>query len=264
MTDFSRARGAFDIGRVFNRTLGAARANLGVFFGLVVSLTGLPLCARGLYQGAPDLATELFGTGILVPSLIGFLSTFSLFSLQGAVVHGSLLQMHGRRAGFRDCLKTVVRQTFPVIALNLLTMLGLAAGLALLVVPAVLFLAAFAVVVPVRVAEGRRLFECFPRSAALTKGNRWKILAVIGVYFALSWIFIEVGSLALIGASTLLGGAREVTAGSLQALVLSCLLFPLLESMSVIGGAAVTAAVYYELRSIREGLVPDDLASVFD
>ena len=68
----------------------------------------------------------------------------------------------------------------------------------------------------------------------------------------------------LLGVSALFGGGIEAAPGSAQGLILNGLMLPMMGSISAMTGAAGVAAVYFELRSIKEGLVPEELASIFD
>jgi len=269
MTDFIRSNRKldFDIGRVINRTFGAVGANFPVFFGLSVLLYGLPQGLLGLYRGSSGLgASEIWsspGQWVVAVS-VGLVSVVCSFALQAAIVHGSVLDMNGRKARFADCLTTGVRHFLPVLAISLLTVLALLLGFVLLILPAIFLAILFVVTVPVRVVENRGVFGSFSRSAALTQGSRWTILGLFIVYGLLAWGFSLVASMVLLGVSALFGGGAYSGPGSASGLVLDGLLVPLLGSISTMMGAAGVAAVYYELRTIKEGLVPEELASVFD
>jgi hypothetical protein len=267
MTDFTRSNRSFDIGRVFNRTFGAVGANFPVFFGLSVLLSGLPQGLLGLYRGASGLgSSEIWSSPDqwVVAFSVGLLSVICSFALQAAIVHGSVLDMNGRRARFADCLSTGVRHFLPVLAISLLSVMAFVLGFLLLVVPGIFLAILFVVTVPVRVVENRGIFASFSRSAALTKGSRWMILALFVVYLLLSWVFSAVAGMAMFGVSALFGGGFDAAPGSPSGLILNGLMMPLLGSVSAMMGAAGVAAVYYELRSIKEGLVPEELASIFD
>lgn len=97
-------------------------------------------------------------------------------------------------------------------------------------------------------ADGRKygVFEALSRSAALTKGSRWKLLGLIVVFFIFSMIIaIPIGVISLISTS------------------LSLVSSALLSTVSAAVGAAGIAAVYIELRGSKEGTNSDQLASVF-
>ncbi len=269
MTDFTRSNRKldFDIGRVINRTFGAVGANFPVFFGLSVLLYGLPQGLLGLYRSSSGLGgSEIWsspGQWVVAVSA-GLVSVVCSFALQAAIVHGSVLDMNGRKALFADCLTTGVRHFLPVLAISLLTVLALLLGFVLLILPAIFLAILFVVTVPVRVVENRGIFGSFSRSAALTQGSRWTVLGLFIVYGLLAWGFSLVASMVLLGVSALFGGGAYSGPGSASGLVLDGLLVPLLGSISTMMGAAGVAAVYYELRTIKEGLVPEELASVFD
>lgn len=184
MTDFTRANRNFDIGRVFNRTVGAVGANFPVFFGLSVLLTGVPQGVLGFYRGASGLgASETWSSTDqwMFAVSVGLLSVVCSFALQAAIVHGSVLDMNGRKARFADCLATGIRHFMPVLAIGLLTVLALVIGLVMLILPAIFLAILFVVSVPARVVENQGIFASFSRSAVLTKGSRWMILALFVV-----------------------------------------------------------------------------------
>ncbi|MDH4385663.1 MAG: hypothetical protein QE280_09470 [Caulobacter sp.] len=266
MTDFTRANRNFDIGRVFNRTFGAVGTNFPVLFGLSVLLNGVPQGVLGVYRGASGLgASEIWSSPDqwVVAVSVGLLSVVCSFALQAAIVHGSVLDMNGRKARFADCLATGIRHFLPVLAISLLTVLALVIGLVVLILPAMFLAILFVVTVPVRGVENRGVFKSFSRSADLTKGSRWMILALFVVYLLLSWVFSAVAGMVLFDVSALFGGGIDAAPGSAWGLILNGLMVPMLGSISAMMGAAGVAAVYHELRSIKEGLVPEELASIF-
>ncbi len=89
------------------------------------------------------------------------------------------------------------------------------------------------------------------------------ILALFVVYLLLSWVFSAVAGMVLFDVSALFGGGIDAAPGSAWGLILNGLMVPMLGSISAMMGAAGVAAVYHELRSIKEGLVPEELASIF-
>jgi hypothetical protein len=127
----------------------------------------------------------------------------------------------------------------------------------LLVIPEVLFALVWPVVSPVVVIERESALSAFRRSAALTRQHRWPIfwanLAMLVFAFllaaALSLSLLRMGQINVPGAPGY--ATRLVATGVLQAVT------------SLIG-SVWQAALYFELRTLKEGVAPDTLASVFD
>jgi hypothetical protein len=113
-------------------------------------------------------------------------------------------------------------------------------------------------VVPVRVVENTGIGESFGRSRALTKGNRMKIFGLFLLFMVVVILFsVVLGAIVGVGSVAASGGVA--TGG---------LLFHVLEwfiNVAVIAlGAAGVASIYYELRTVKEGIAPQQLAAAFD
>ena len=115
-------------------------------------------------------------------------------------------------------------------------------------------LAAWAVVIPVRVVERVPILDCFSRSSFLTAGHRWAILGLYIVYAFLSGIIQAAASMIADA-----GGSNTVVAIALTTLmtVVQTIATSILLSVGI-------ASLYYELRWIKEGTDPEQLAAVFD
>jgi hypothetical protein len=119
-----------------------------------------------------------------------------------------------------------------------------------------MILVAWIVAVPVYVAERPGLFAVFGRSAALTRGNRWRIFAVLILYLV-AFVIIE----ALAG---VFGNASRIASGEGIPMFQALLLLPLISIASGMLTSAGIATLYVELRRVNDGVGPADLAAVFD
>jgi hypothetical protein len=124
----------------------------------------------------------------------------------------------------------------------------------------------WSVVVPARVVERTGILGSFGRSRALTRGNRWRVLLLFIILMVLQ---IAVGS--VIGALVSpFGAPAPPTAGSDLAVFFGSMMMArviaetIASSVVAIVGTAIFAALYYELRVLKEGIGPEALASVFD
>jgi hypothetical protein len=250
----------FEMGRVASRTFGTIGRNWVSFFALaVIAVAPQVLLAAYLGVGAmrgkaidPTHLGHYFGT-------MGIASLASLVLgsvLQAALVHGTIADLNGKKASFGDCLQTGLRTCLPVIGLSILFGIALVVGLVLLVVPGVLMFLAWAVIVPVLVVEKTGVFGAFGRSAELTRGHRWAILGLVIVVGLISMI---------LGFATLpFQSALAQPGAGFAAMAPAMLIQGIVNVISTTIGATGTASVYYELRSIKEGIGPEQLASVFD
>ena len=144
--------------------------------------------------------------------------------------------------------------------------LGMLAGLELLSfgfvvlviigsIPGILLYCMYWIVVPVIVVENTGVFASLSRSAALTKNNRWKVFAVFISSLLLAIIpFIAV--FMLLGGLTL----TDIDNGA----PFFVILMYLASTLGLIYLSVVQAAVYHDLRTNKEGIGSDQLASVFN
>ena len=130
------------------------------------------------------------------------------------------------------------RRLWPLLGINILTALGVALGLVLLIVPGVLLALAWCVAAAV-VAEEQALpaMESFRRSAELTRGSRLNIFG-LGLAFLVAEILASL-ALTIVSLPFPHGFARA-------------LLWPLLSAATSVVGGVLMATVYNELRWLQE------------
>ena len=254
MTDLAMGRdGAFDIGKVIERTFGVIGANFPTLFGLALVLAALPQAVAALAlspsaAGVPNLS-PLWALGSLVAVVASFV-------LQAAVVHASVVDLNGGKASFGDSLRVGMSNFLPVLGISILMTIGIAFGMILLIVPGVMMAVAWSVAVPAQVVEKTGVIQSFSRSAELTRGSRWAIFGLFFVYLLLAFGFMLVAGLIFAALSFMTGGP--------ESLVMRGVITPLLQAVTSMIGASGAAAIYYELRSKKEGVGPQELAAVFD
>ena len=205
----------------------------------VVAVVGLVLAAGLAFAvggpaagGGAAILFGLFGIfGVIIVSVI----------LQAAYVQIAIADLNGRPLGVAACLEGTFNHIGPLLGIAVLMALGLLAGLLFFVIPAFILLTLWSVVAPVRVVEHTPVLATFGRSSELTRGSRWRVFGLIAVYIVIS--------AALQGALETLGGPFVATVAS-----------GLMGMIAAIG----TAALYMELRRLKEGVAPESLASVFD
>jgi uncharacterized membrane protein len=246
MTAMAETPSRFDMGRVVQRTFGTVGRNWVTFALLALPLSVIPqgllqLQIAGIRTGAN---TSMLGFG----GLLSLIALVGGFILEAALTYGSVIDLNGRRPSFGDCLSVGLRNILPLIGLSILMGLAIAAGFVLLIIPGVLMALAWSVAVPSLVVERTGVFGAFSRSADLTRNHR-------GAIFLLSLAFAILSL--IIGA---VAGAIMSFAGTAASVVI----LGIVRGAETLIGAAGIAAVYSELRSIKEGVGPEHLAAVFD
>ena len=252
----------FDMGRVAKRTFGSIGRNWVVFLALAVLLTGVPQALFQYFmlgaslQGASQ--PNLNRIWAALPTGLIMLAASSV--LQAALVHGTVADLNGRKASFGDCLATGVRYFLPVIAIAILETIAVGFGFLLFIVPAIIMALTWLVAVPAEVTERTGVLGAFSRSADLTRNHRWSLLGLCLVYALLSIVV-----------STIIGGILGAVflgafwaAGPERTVLMQVALSLIVQPLQTMVATAGIASVYYELRSIKEGVGPEQLAAVFD
>jgi hypothetical protein len=242
-----------DIGRVAQQTFAVLGRQPLAIFGLAILLGGLPTAANVFVSGGRVAGVTAFsGTWFGLVLLIPFVSAF----LEACLLSIAFSETSGRQVELRQVLTTGGKFFLPLVAVNVLSYLGIAAGSVLLIVPGIMLATAWCVAGPALLAERGGITAVFARSAELTRGNRWRIVGLFVVYFVALMILEAVTgafNLARMGAT---GGAvfsplRAAGMGLINAL-----------------GAAISsvgiAVLYLELRALKGGLGGDEAARVFD
>jgi hypothetical protein len=257
VVDISR----FEMGRVASRTFEVIRGNFVSFFvlGLIATLptTGYLVAVRaGALPGSQSAAGDPRLTMLYVGGVFASLIAGAFFSLilQATLTYGAISYLGNQAVTLGRALGIGLRQFFPLLAIAFLEGLGLMGAALLLVFPAFMLYAMWAVVVPVRVAENAGIFESFGRSRVLTAGHRWPIFGVIVVFFLGAGV-------AQNAAGTMIS---PVTASGGATLYLGVVLSALINAIVAVASATLVASIYYELRLIKEGVGPAQIAAVFD
>lgn len=260
------------MGRVINRTFAAIKNNFANFFLASFIIVGIPIffvsmipVFIGLQGGL--LEGDSINTGFLLSSLLvsfGSLAVILLAGmiLQGVLIYGSVADFNGGKAGFGESMAIGIRYLFPLIVLGVLITLGMLIGFLLLVIPGVLIALGWFIAVPILIVEKKGIVDSISRSWELTKGyKRWILLFLIIIT-----IFSFVIS-AILGTFILIAGDPTTVAlegGSINYYVLNAILTALGQVFAALINAVGVAAVYYEIRQLKEGIDAESLAAVFD
>jgi hypothetical protein len=249
MTDMSLAAGRFAerefrVGSAMSKTITVLSRNL-LTFCIVTTIASLPVV---LLFNTPVLVRSANSTaGIWI--LAGIALWQVLYALSQAIVlYGAFEDIRGRPVDLVASFGQASRRFLPVIGVGLL--MAFLGGLAsvLLIVPGLILLTMWYVATPVCVVERIGPWKSLRRSAALTKGNRWKLFGMM----------VLVAIITVVGQS-LVGGLTAMT-GVTIGLVAHLLWSALIGAFSAILGVVT----YHDLRVAKEGVDTDQIAAVFD
>ena len=249
MTDISVASASFAerefrVGAVMSEAMRVLSRNV-VTFSIVTFIASLPTVL--LFNPHNEL---VLNPATVVWMFAGAWDLSILLSAlsQAIILYGAFEAMRGRRVDLMASFQNAWRRFLPVIGAGLFV--TFLAGLAslLLIVPGLILLTMWYVAIPACVVEQTGPWKSLSRSAALTKGNRWKVFGMLALLIIISLI----GG-ALIGVLALAVGA---TLGLLADLILS----------AVIGAysAILGVVTYHDLRVAKEGIDTDQIAAVFE
>jgi|WetSurMetagenome_2_1015567.scaffolds.fasta_scaffold74583_3 hypothetical protein len=246
MTAMAATPPRFDMGRVIQRTFGTVGRNWVTFALLALPFSVIPqallqIQIAGIRTGA---STSMLGFG----GLLSLIALVGGFILEAGLTYGSVLDLNGRRPSFGECLSVGLRNILPLIGLGILMGLAVAAGFILFIVPGVLMALAWSVAVPSLVVERTGVFGAFSRSADLTRNHRGAIFILSVAFWILSLVI-----------GIVVGAVFAFTGPEVNVAVLG-----VVRGAETLIGAAGIASIYYELRSIKEGVGPEALAAVFD
>lgn len=251
----SKPSARLDFGRVFGHAFSLLERNFPALVVLALVFYGLPQLISVLVRLNFPLPGGPGSAEITLRNLaLGLFVTIGACMMQGAVIHRAMARLNDKRVELSADLSSGLRYFPAILAITLLVILMVGAGLVLLIVPGVILALTMSVAVPVRIVEGGGTFNAFSRSAALTRGHRWQLLAIFASILVIGGILGAVlGGISVSLAAATSGGAP-----------LTAALMTLIQTAAALFNALLVAAIYYELRAIKEGLGPDTTVSVFD
>ena len=240
--------GKISIGPVFSRTFGVLFANLVPFLALAFLIT-LPVLVFNMMTGGgaaiadPNAVGPMFFVGLIISMVVSYV-------VMGALVFGTVQELHGKHAGIGECISRGLAVVVPVLAVGFLMSILVTLGSILLVVPGIIIFVICFVAIPVAVVERPGIWASIKRSAELT--NRWRI-------FGLALIFY--GGLVLIGYALQFAGLPVMLPdGSAFSLAVQFAWSALNISICAVFGAVL----YHDLRVTKEGATTAQIAAVFD
>ncbi len=248
----------FDIGRVMSQTGNLISRNFVPFGVLALLLSGIPYVLALQIQPAlidPGNPTGTFFSVFLVTL---FLTVVPAFVLQGALTRASIDDLGGRGVSIPSALQAGLAYILPLLGLAIVVGLGIMVGLVLLIVPGVILAICWSVSSPVVVVEKAGVFQAMQRSLALTKNHRWAIFGIMVIYAIVVWV-ISIVVLLLVQGTLMPAPAQAMQPPSIIASIVFAILQTFVALLSTVG----IAAIYFELRRVKEGVDVTQLAEVF-
>ncbi|MGH6755502.1 MAG: hypothetical protein ACREDP_25405, partial [Bradyrhizobium sp.] len=160
------ASGEFSIGSALSRTFDVFKAGAGRFLALA-AVPAVPALLVGLTTDPIEGASRSMGAAFFLQLFLGFV-------VQGASVYGAFQEMRGQSFTLGESIGKGLERILPLLGAALLTTLGVLLGLMLLLIPGLFLLVIWSVSAPACVVERLGPVASMSRSAALTKGHRWK------------------------------------------------------------------------------------------
>jgi hypothetical protein len=240
------AEGDFRVGRVFTQTFSVLSRNL-LPFCIVTVIAALPYY---FLLGADGRPTSSMTAGRAGLAILWFILAILLNALSQAVIlYAAFEDMRGRPVNMMESLRIGFGRILPVlgtaIVVGVLTMLG---GIAL-VIPAFIVMTMLFVAIPACVVERLGPVKSVGRSAALTKGYRWRVFGL--------WISFMI----------VLGIVQSVSVGigsAIGGVFVARLILLLWNAIYIAFSATLVVVTYRDLRVAKEGVDTDQIAAVFD
>jgi hypothetical protein len=176
---------------------------------------------------------------------------------EAVITYGAFQVMLGRTVRIGESFRRAGARLLPVLGLILIE--GVVIGLAsmLLVIPGLIVITMWYVSLPACVVEGLSPIKSLSRSAALTKGHRWRIFGVLMLMFFASLIIGGV-------VGGVIGGIGGATGALSQIRVPLVTAQYVVQTLMVAYSAILTVVIYHDLRVGREGVDTERIAAVFD
>jgi hypothetical protein len=255
MTDSAVAR-KLDLGQVIRLTFSAIGGNFLDFTILVLVFAVLPIVVIEyvFMQYLPGSAE--FGPSYL---LLTVAEAIPVAIATGAITQGAILHFDGQKAALGDCLTVGIRLLPQLLVVSILCTIAIMLGLLVLVIPGILVSITLAVATPALVVEKPGIFGSLTRSSNLTKGSRWGVFW-LGAAFGVAYALISFGVGYLMGAVAQLSAEESLLDPPVW---LNLLIIGVATTLSTLIASAGAAALYYELRTMKEGATSGELAEVF-
>ena len=245
----------FRVGQVIERSFSTTARNFIPFFAISFGLTLLAyilifvLAFFGLAGIKFDEEYFELSARLFITFLVVSVSIFGIFTLLfSTIVYATVQDLTGGRPAIGACVVHAWGRLLPVIGVTILLILMLGIGFIFLIIPGIILFGIFGLASSAAVVEPSGVVDSFRTSAALTKGNRWRVLGVFVLVFVIELVIgLIAGALSL---------AISLTFGSAVIELLTTIAQILLQAFFFVFNTVVFGVVYHDLRIARERAVP--------
>ena len=230
----------FSMGSVLSRSFFTLMKNPVVFFGLTLATVVALFLIVALGEKVPAVA-----------GLLGFANLALMLALQGATAYAVYQVLRGGKASIFSAISRGMARAGVLLVAAILMWLGLSLGLAFFILPGIILFCLWSVTIPACVVEKLGPLASMRRSRELTKGHR---LAIFGLLLILLFIFIAI----ILGLGLIMHLQPDSGPSAFSFILPIAFLF--LHSFANV----MISIIYYDLRSVKDGVSLDKLANVFD
>jgi hypothetical protein len=234
----------FMIGDVLGRTFSILGRSFVPFF-LLSAVATLPYIIFFWAQPTAVLAPSQVYKSMALPLVVGFV--LRMFT-QAVILYAAFQDMRGRKVSVGESFRVALSRFLPIVGVIVLEGFGIALGMILLIVPGIILMLMWYLALPACVVEQLGPIESLSRSAALTKGHRWKILGLILL-------------VAIVGAVV---GAVASAVGVMLGHVANVVITYIVQAVVAVFSGILVIVLYRDLRVAKEGIDTEQIAAVFD
>lgn len=265
--DWQKPKKPYQFGRVISRAFSGVFRNwrpILLAVGLIM-IIGLVVSLPTYFMDQSDPAAFASNPLVLMATIVSSILSF-VFMMFICVFTDIVAFKHFTKQNivFVDALKRGTKASLPILFICILYYIASYIGFLLLIVPGVLISLGWAIIGPIYLHEDVPLFGTFARSWELTRGYKgWIWLGM----FVMNLILIAAFAIPIALLAPLYGTLLSDTDLGLQPKGLSVTLgslFSLVLYFVLALYASFICAIYTELREIREGLLSEEIAAVFD
>ena len=242
---------AFSVGGVIGKSLSIFGRHFWPF--IAVTAVGMMpylilLLVDPDYVAAMNSPSRSAAQGGILNAFLPLLTSFLQAITQAVIFGAAFADLSGQPVDIGVSVRRGLSRFFPLIGIQILVGFGEVIGLVLLVVPGLIVFTMWALADSVCVLEGLGPVKSVNRSAALTRGHRWK---VFGIMLILT-LGVALGEMIILAVLPLAG----LTAWAIVSYLFQVVSMPL--------SALIGVTVYYDLRAAKEGLGIARISAVFD
>lgn len=248
----------FRIGDVFGLGFSILRKHLAIILGLsaLFYMPMLVFTAIGFNRmGQGDI-----GGGLVMNGIGTILSLVFGFILLAAVTYATIRSLQGREVTFGGALQQGLGRFLAVLGVSIVVAIMVGIGMLLLVIPGLIIATLLYVSVPAVVVERKGVLDSLARSSGLTRGHRWKVFGIIVLLFLFNMALNLLVTLIAPAYNFSTANGTMTPEFSMLNLILTAVAGIIVYAFNAI----FPAVTYYKLRTVKEGVDVDQIASVFD